>query len=272
MLALLAVTVDESDEAFANVYSTAVSLQNVAAAGIAAAADRRERRGRDRRRARAQPLRLRRRSSSCSARSSCRCSASCSPTGCSRAAHYTRDTIFDGPAFRPEMIFAWLVGFGLYQWLSPQGPAWWTRLVGHTDPGADRLHRLAAELRRRVRPGPAARGLLVARRPARRLSPTLRSYALRHMNSRRDPGRRHRPRRRAARDRRAWRAAHTRRPAAAHDAGIDAPHPPRVRAPALRSRSRRSCIPVGIWLFVTGRNDDLAAPCPQRKNWMWPLF
>src|SRR5205085_9270757 len=29
VLALLAVTVDESDEAFANVYSTAVSLQNV---------------------------------------------------------------------------------------------------------------------------------------------------------------------------------------------------------------------------------------------------
>ena len=31
-------------------------------------------------------------------------------------------------------------------------------------------------------------------------------------------------------------------------------------------------IPVGIWLFVSGRNDDLAAQLPERKNWMWPLF
>jgi hypothetical protein len=32
------------------------------------------------------------------------------------------------------MILAWLVGFGLYQWLSPQGPEWWQRIMGHTDP------------------------------------------------------------------------------------------------------------------------------------------
>jgi Domain of unknown function (DUF4129) len=31
-------------------------------------------------------------------------------------------------------------------------------------------------------------------------------------------------------------------------------------------------IPVGIWLFVSGRNDDLAAQLPERKNWVWPLF
>src|SRR4051812_17041770 len=31
-------------------------------------------------------------------------------------------------------------------------------------------------------------------------------------------------------------------------------------------------IPVGIWLFVSGRNDDLAAQLPERKNWIWPLF
>jgi hypothetical protein len=34
------------------------------------------------------------------------------------------------------MIGAWLVGFALYQWLSPQGPEWWTRIVGHFDPHA----------------------------------------------------------------------------------------------------------------------------------------
>ena len=49
-------------------------------------------------------------------------------------AHYDRERIFSGPAVRPEMILAWLVGFGLYQWLSPQGPAWWQRIVGHTNP------------------------------------------------------------------------------------------------------------------------------------------
>ena len=31
-------------------------------------------------------------------------------------------------------------------------------------------------------------------------------------------------------------------------------------------------IPVGIYLFVSGRNDELAAQLPERKNWMWPLF
>ena len=29
---------------------------------------------------------------------------------------------------------AWLAGFALYQWLSPDGPGWWTRLVEHTHP------------------------------------------------------------------------------------------------------------------------------------------
>jgi NCS1 family nucleobase:cation symporter-1 len=84
--------------------------------------------------------------------------------------HYTRDTIFHGPAFRPEMILAWIVGFGLFQWLSPQGPGWWTGLLGHTESGAIRLHRLAAELRRRVRAGSACGRAL--RRPARALAET----------------------------------------------------------------------------------------------------
>ena len=48
--------------------------------------------------------------------------------------NYTRAKIFDGPAVRPEMIAAWLVGFGLYQWLSPQGPNWWQHVMGHTNP------------------------------------------------------------------------------------------------------------------------------------------
>jgi len=134
VIALLAVTVDESDEAFANVYSTAVSLQNVV------------------------PPRV-------SQRVLIVVSAVIATIGALVLSlndfstflfllgsffvpllgvlladwlvdgmHYTREKIFDGPAFRVEMITAWLVGFGLYQWLSPQGPAWWQHLVGHTDP------------------------------------------------------------------------------------------------------------------------------------------
>jgi putative hydroxymethylpyrimidine transporter CytX len=133
VLALLAVTVDESDEAFANVYSTAVSLQNVVP-GV--------------------PQRI-----------LIAASATLATVGALlldlsdfstflfllgsffvplfgvlladwlvAGGHYDRARIFSGPAVRPEMILAWLVGFGLYQWLSPQGPAWWQRIMGHTDP------------------------------------------------------------------------------------------------------------------------------------------
>jgi putative hydroxymethylpyrimidine transporter CytX len=49
--------------------------------------------------------------------------------------HYTAEQIFGAPAFRLEQLAAWLGGFGLYQWLSPVGPSWWTDLVAHTHPG-----------------------------------------------------------------------------------------------------------------------------------------
>jgi hypothetical protein len=42
--------------------------------------------------------------------------------------------VFNDTEWRPGALVAWLVGFGLYQWLSPVGPAWWTRLVEHTHP------------------------------------------------------------------------------------------------------------------------------------------
>jgi hypothetical protein len=40
---------------------------------------------------------------------------------------------------RIERLVAWVVGFGLYQWLSPQGPSWWTDLVERLSPGHARL-------------------------------------------------------------------------------------------------------------------------------------
>ena len=51
-------------------------------------------------------------------------------------AHYTQERIFGAPSIRPLQLAAWAVGFGLYQWLSPVGPGWWTRLVEHTHPAA----------------------------------------------------------------------------------------------------------------------------------------
>jgi NCS1 family nucleobase:cation symporter-1 len=78
---------------------------------------------------------------------------------------YSPADIFAAPAFRVEQIAAWLVGFGLYQWLSPSGPHWWKTVVDHTHPGnvsftaslpafgaSFALAGLAALLHRRLRP------------------------------------------------------------------------------------------------------------------------
>ena len=50
-------------------------------------------------------------------------------------AHYRERNVFGAPAARPGQLLAWLAGFLLYQWLSPAGPGWWTSLVAHTHPG-----------------------------------------------------------------------------------------------------------------------------------------
>jgi putative hydroxymethylpyrimidine transporter CytX len=48
-------------------------------------------------------------------------------------AHYGPEDVFEAPAWRPGAIAAWLVGFAVYQWLYPTGPSWWVDAV-------DRLH------------------------------------------------------------------------------------------------------------------------------------
>ena len=50
-------------------------------------------------------------------------------------ARYGERDFFSGPAVRIEQLVAWIVGFGLYQWLSPQGPSWWTDLFSGINPG-----------------------------------------------------------------------------------------------------------------------------------------
>jgi purine-cytosine permease-like protein len=164
VLALLALTVDESDEAFANVYSGAVSLQNLLprvpqrllVGGVAATAT-----------VGALLVDLRNYQPFLYLLGSffVPLFAVLLADWLLSGRHYGRDDVFRAPEVRIEMLVAWLVGFSLYQWLSPQGPSWWTRLVAHTDPhalpwGGASLPSFAAAF------GLAALARVVARRPA----------------------------------------------------------------------------------------------------------
>ena len=130
-LALLALTVDETDEAFANVYSTAVSLQNLfprvsqraLIVGVSVAAT-------------AGALAIDMRSYQ---RFLLLLGAVFVPLLGVLVAHwllagarYTARDIFEGPAFRPGSIFAWAAGFFIYEWLyQPADLGFWTRLLHH---------------------------------------------------------------------------------------------------------------------------------------------
>src|SRR5437763_14068692 len=130
-LALLALTVDETDETFANVYSCAVSLQNVlplvsqrvlvlavsaVATGGALAITLRSY---------SQFLYL--------------LGAFFVPLlgvlvadWLAAGAHYTEDDVFGAPPLRPGPIAAWIAGFAVYEWLArPTGLGFWTRLLAH---------------------------------------------------------------------------------------------------------------------------------------------
>jgi purine-cytosine permease-like protein len=134
-LALLAVTVDETDEAFANVYSTAVSIQNltprvpqralvVAVAAVATLG--------------ALTIDL------LSYQTFLLLLGSffvplfgvLLADWLLAGRHYDVAVLFQGPAVRSELIASWLAGFALYQWLAPVGPSWWTNVVAHAHPNA----------------------------------------------------------------------------------------------------------------------------------------
>lgn len=51
-------------------------------------------------------------------------------------ARYTTDDVFGAPAWRPGLVGAWIAGFALYQWLFPTGPSWWIEQVERLDPPA----------------------------------------------------------------------------------------------------------------------------------------
>ena len=134
VLALLALTVDETDEAFANIYSTAVSLQNylprasqrlliVGVAVVATAISL----GIDLTQYQQFLLLL---------------GAFFVPLFGVLLAdwlvagrHYTRDHVFGGPAWRPGMIGSWIVGFCLYEWIAQtQGLGFWSRFLADLHP------------------------------------------------------------------------------------------------------------------------------------------
>ena len=47
---------------------------------------------------------------------------------------YVEADVFDAPEWRPGLVLAWAAGFAVYQWLYPTGPAWWVDLVGRLHP------------------------------------------------------------------------------------------------------------------------------------------
>ena len=138
VVALLMLTEDESDEAFADVYSTAVSLQNLLPrapqrlliAVVAAVAT-----------AGAIAISLGNYLTFLFLLGSVFVPlfGVLLADWLARGAHYSERDIFAGPAVRWAPIAAWIVGFVLYQWLSPVGPNWWTGVVDHLSPGHARL-------------------------------------------------------------------------------------------------------------------------------------
>jgi len=107
-IALVALGVDETKEPFANIYSAAVSLQNVLPRA-------------------SQPALI-------------VVVAAVSTAGAFviDLVQYADFLLLLGSFFVPlfgVLLAQWLAGFVAYQWLSPVGPGWWTSLVAHTHPG-----------------------------------------------------------------------------------------------------------------------------------------
>jgi nucleobase:cation symporter-1, NCS1 family len=134
-LALFAVTFDETDEAFANVYSAAVSIQNIvpkveqnvlvlALAALSTLG--------------ALLIQLRNYESFLLLLGSffVPLFGVLLADWLLSGARYTRQQIFAAPAWRPELLGAWLVGFLVYHWLHepPLGPSWWVDVVERSDP------------------------------------------------------------------------------------------------------------------------------------------
>jgi putative hydroxymethylpyrimidine transporter CytX len=130
-LALLALTVDETDEAFANVYSAAVSTQNlvprVSQRGLIVGVSLLATAG-----ALAIDMRSYQRFLLLLGAVFVPLLGVLVADWLLAGAHYTRTHIFDGAAIRPGSIVAWLAGFLVYEWLyQPPDLGFWTRWLSH---------------------------------------------------------------------------------------------------------------------------------------------
>jgi NCS1 family nucleobase:cation symporter-1 len=130
-LALLALTVDETDEAFANVYSSAVSTQNVVpwvsqralilGASVIATAG-----------ALAIDMRSYQRFLLLLGAVFVPLLGVLVADWLLRGAHYSAADVFEGPAVRVGPILAWVAGFVAYEWLNqPVDLGFWTRWLSH---------------------------------------------------------------------------------------------------------------------------------------------
>jgi nucleobase:cation symporter-1, NCS1 family len=130
-LALLALTVDETDEAFANVYSAAVSVQNlfprisqrtliVVTAAVSTAG------------ALAIDMRSYQRFLLLLGAVFVPLLGVLVADWLLAGAHYRKERIFGSAPFRPGPIVAWVAGFIAYEWLyQPTDLGFWTRLLDH---------------------------------------------------------------------------------------------------------------------------------------------
>jgi putative hydroxymethylpyrimidine transporter CytX len=129
-LALLALTVDETDEAFANVYSTAVSTQNllprvpqrtlIVGASVLATAG-----------ALAVDMRSYQRFLLLLGAVFVPLLGVLIADWLLRGMHYTREDVFAAPAFRVGPVVAWATGFFVYEWLyQPTNLGFWSRWLG----------------------------------------------------------------------------------------------------------------------------------------------
>ena len=133
MLALLALVVTETDEAFANVYSASVSIQNLVPrapqplliAGVTIAST-----------AGALVVDLTTYQTFLLFLGSffVPLFAVLLADWLASGRHYSSADVFEAPAWRPGLVGAWIAGFCLYQWLYPTGPRWWVEAVDRLEP------------------------------------------------------------------------------------------------------------------------------------------
>jgi purine-cytosine permease-like protein len=135
LLALLSLTVAETDEAFANAYSGAVSLQNLVPRApqrlLVVATTTLGTIG-------ALVLELTSFQSFLFLLGSCFVPlfAVLLADWLAAGRRYEHDDVFASAPVRVGAIAAWVAGFAAYQWLSPTGPAWWVDQVERLDPPA----------------------------------------------------------------------------------------------------------------------------------------